>query len=165
MRFRKRDDGALRKHPACAQATPYSSAKTVSATLPGLTPEVKYHYRVRVKNSHGTNISAGRTFVPHYVVNLKTEPASGTTKTSSTLQATYTGTGEDTHYYFEWGTTASYGNVTSAPPGDDDGTVASGMRPLNASISGLEPGTTYHYRVVGATTRRRATAKTGPSPP
>jgi hypothetical protein len=54
--------------------------------------------------------------------------------------------GAATSYHFEYGTTAGYGNSTpswSAGSGWDPATVS-------GTISGLEPATTYHYRIVAS---------------
>jgi hypothetical protein len=54
--------------------------------------------------------------------------------------------GLQTTYRFEYGTTTAYGRSTPAP----EGSVGEGVsgHAVWASASGLEPGTTYHYRVV-----------------
>jgi hypothetical protein len=59
------------------------------------------------------------------------------------LNATVNPQASDTHYRFDWGPTTSYGKTT---PLTD---VGAGTSPVgvNASISGLTPGQTYHYRV------------------
>jgi hypothetical protein len=52
--------------------------------------------------------------------------------------------GTNTNYYFEWGTTAAYGQttpVTNAGNGTAD-------VPVDVSLDGLTPHTTYHYRLV-----------------
>jgi phosphodiesterase/alkaline phosphatase D-like protein len=131
----------------CAPPTDYSAVTPVSAELSGLTPEVRYHYRVAAGNATGVNIGADRSFVPHYVQDLKAEPASNLTKVSATLNASYVGNGQDTHFYFEWGTTTAYGNQTASAPGDDNGS-GSGAQAASSPIGGLEPGMTYHYRVI-----------------
>ncbi len=63
-------------------------------------------------------------------------------------QATLTGTvnprGTDTHYYFQYGDTTSYGLATSEV---DAGSGLSGAG-VNSTISELQPGETYHYRLV-----------------
>ena len=61
-------------------------------------------------------------------------------------------------YFFEYGTSTSYGSSTPAPPGSTIGPVASCGLPCEGSesipkrasvnLTGLEPGTTYHYRLV-----------------
>ncbi len=66
------------------------------------------------------------------------------------MQATLNGTvnpkGADTHYYFRYGTTAEYGSSTSST---DAGSGQSALKE-SATISGLQPDTTYHYRIVAA---------------
>jgi phosphodiesterase/alkaline phosphatase D-like protein len=52
--------------------------------------------------------------------------------------------GVPTTYYFEWGTTTSYGNTTGVQ------SVGSGLSDVvvSANLTGLTRNTTYHYRVV-----------------
>ncbi len=66
------------------------------------------------------------------------------TSTSATLNGTVNPNSLATNYYFEWGTTVSYGNVTTTvAAGSGSANIA-----VNAPISGLIGGTTYHFRVV-----------------
>jgi hypothetical protein len=78
-------------------------------------------------------------------------PPSSTTGTPSDVgqsSATLTGTvnpnGQATTYYFEYGTTTSYGTQTSPA------NVGSGSTPVavHMAIFGLTANTTYHYRLV-----------------
>ena len=137
----------------CAESTPIASEESVHANLPGLTGEETYHYRLVLTNGepHVVGRGADKTIIPHNVKGLTTEPATEVTQESAVLNAKYEGTGEDTHYYFEWGQTTSYGHKTATPPGDDDG-VKTGPATVFTEIAGLEPGITYHYRVVGQNT-------------
>jgi hypothetical protein len=66
--------------------------------------------------------------------------------TTAILKATI-GTGDDeTTYRFEYGPSTSYG--TSIPvPDADIGTGLEGPVTVGQNLSGLQPGTTYHYRV------------------
>ncbi len=52
--------------------------------------------------------------------------------------------GKATTVYFQWGTGSGYGNTTQ------ELNIGSGSAevPVSAMISGLTPGTTYHFRVV-----------------
>ena len=54
----------------------------------------------------------------------------------------------DTSYYFEYGTTTAYGQSTPYPVGD----AGAGATPSTvwAAASGLQPGVTYHYRVIAS---------------
>ncbi len=133
----------------CTEAVPFNSVQTVHADLPNLTGEETYHYRLVLTNGvpHVVGRGGDKTIVPHNVKGLTTEPATEVTQESALLNAKYEGTGEDTHYYFEWGQTSNYGHRTATPPGDDDG-VKTGPTNISTPITGLEPGITYHYRVV-----------------
>lgn len=74
-----------------------------------------------------------------------TLPPTSVTTSSATLNGTVNPNGLATTYYFQWGPTISYGNttlVTSAGSG-------SLILPVSVPISGLSPGTTYHYRMAG----------------
>jgi hypothetical protein len=133
----------------CTESVPFNSVQTVHASLSGLTGEETYHYRLVLTNGepHVIGRGADKTIVPHNVKGLTTEPATEVTQESAVLNAKYEGTGEDTHYYFEWGQTTNYGHTTADPPGDDRG-VTTGPTTASTEITGLEPGITYHYRVV-----------------
>lgn len=54
--------------------------------------------------------------------------------------------GLDASYRFEYGLTTAYGSSVPVPEGDTGAGFAS--RTVWAGVSGLEPGATYHYRVV-----------------
>lgn len=62
--------------------------------------------------------------------------------------------GLDAHYRFEYGTSTAYGS--SVPVPDQD--IGSGSSPVEVSqtISGLQPNTTYHFRVVATDADARA---------
>jgi hypothetical protein len=73
-----------------------------------------------------------------------TQAASGVTASAGTLKGQVTPISPSTAYYFDYGTTAAYGNQTPAvyvanPPQ---------TQVVQATIAGLQPGTEYHYRVV-----------------
>jgi predicted lipoprotein with Yx(FWY)xxD motif len=69
------------------------------------------------------------------------------------LEGTVYPYGIDTTYHFEYGTTSAYGS--SAPMPDADAGTAIAV-PVSQSITGLEPNTTYHYRLVSANTTEGA---------
>lgn len=54
--------------------------------------------------------------------------------------------GLDASYHFEYGPTSAYGRSVPVPAGNTGAGFAS--RTVWAGVSGLEPGATYHYRVV-----------------
>lgn len=77
---------------------------------------------------------------------IATLAATSVTGISATLNGTVNPNGFATDYYFAWGTTTSYGNVTSTVSAGSGATDI----PVNAGIAGLIPGTTYHYRIVAS---------------
>jgi hypothetical protein len=76
---------------------------------------------------------------------VTTVAATGITGSAATLNGTVNPNGYATNYYFEWGTTAGYGSVTSTTAAGSGNTAVA----VNAPISGLIGGTTYHFRIVG----------------
>jgi hypothetical protein len=78
---------------------------------------------------------------------VSTGPARTVTQTSAALSGTVNPHGQWTTYYFEYGTTRSYGSTTA---GRTAGTGARGVH-VRANLSGLTggltPTTTYHYRL------------------
>jgi len=67
--------------------------------------------------------------------------------TSALLNATITPNGSPTSYYFQYGTTTSYGSQT---PSVNVGSGTSKIK-VGKAVSGLLSGVTYHYRVVAVT--------------
>jgi hypothetical protein len=94
---------------------------------------------------------------PGYCVppSATTEEAVGQTQTEATLVGTTNPDGLDAHYYFEYGSSPSFGLDSPAPPGRD---AANGIGPLQErdSISGLLPGTIYYYRLVAESSAGRS---------
>jgi hypothetical protein len=59
-------------------------------------------------------------------------------------------------YSFEWGSDTSYGNATPATP-QPLGSQDNEFHVLTAAIDGLQPGATYHYRIVATNTETSET--------
>ena len=74
-----------------------------------------------------------------------TTDATAVTPTTATLNGTINPNGLAATYYFEWGTATSYGNNTTTTSAGS-GTSATAV---NAPITGLTGGTTYHFRLDG----------------
>ena len=78
------------------------------------------------------------------------EPAASTgnataiTSTSATLNGTVNPAGQATTYYFEYGTTNSYGSQSATT---DAGSGTANVK-VSAPLGSLMPNTTYHYRLV-----------------
>jgi sugar lactone lactonase YvrE len=130
-----------------------TSSVPVSATVTGLQPGTTYHYRITANSAEGTAVGADKTFTTHGFPpppppTVTTEGASGLGRCTATLEATVNPNGQDTHYYFEYGTTSTlYDKFAPALPGNDAGL---GTVPVHVSVvpTELMPSTTYYYRVV-----------------
>lgn len=73
----------------------------------------------------------------------ETGDAGEITATTATLRGRLTPSSEPTTYYFDYGTTTDYGGQTAvadAPSADPTD--------VSAQVSGLQPGTEYHFRLV-----------------
>ncbi len=130
----------------------------VTAKLSGLQPDTTYHYRLNAANADGGNAYEAGTndevFTTPGVPRVDSESAEvksteKTGQTYATLKAQITPdslAGHETTYQFEYGETESYGTSIPISPGD----LGSGEAPVSveAALSGLKVGTTYHYRVV-----------------
>ncbi len=73
---------------------------------------------------------------------VTTSAASSVQEEEATLNGEVNGNGLNTTYHFEYGETTSYGSSTSPVEG------GSGSFSPNATITGLQPGATYDYRLV-----------------
>src|SRR5690349_1060257 len=77
---------------------------------------------------------------------VTTGNATAITPTSATVNGTVNPEGQSTTYYFEYGTSTSYGSQTSmAGAGSGTADVK-----VSTAIASLTPNTTYHYRVVAS---------------
>jgi plastocyanin len=125
------------------------SAHPVSAALTGLTPGAEYHVRlVAIYGAGKTTVLGGeRTFtapVPG-APTVATGAATGVTQNGATLNGTVDADeGEASEYSFEYGTSAAYGQSTEAKSLPADRV----NRAVAATVTGLVPGTEYHYRLV-----------------
>ena len=77
---------------------------------------------------------------------VTTGDASDVTKSGAAVSGTVNPNGQNTTYHFEYGTTTEYGQST----GSSDAGSGSAAVPVTVSLTGLDPGTTYHYRLVAA---------------
>jgi hypothetical protein len=124
----------------------------VSKTIAGLLPDSQYHFRVVVRNESGTAYGADQTLTtqPAVAPSASTLAASGVGGTRAVLNSDVDPNEQETTYHFEYGKTTSYG--TSVPvPSANAGSGESSLEE-HKTITGLEPNTTYHYRVVATNT-------------
>jgi hypothetical protein len=119
----------------------------VSEAVSGLSPRTTYHFRVQATNFAGTAYGPDQEFTTLSAPIVGSPSASAIAQTSATLGAVINPSLSSTTYHFEYGTSSSYGagTVESGSLGSDNS-----AHPVAAGITGLTPGTTYHYRVVAA---------------
>jgi hypothetical protein len=116
----------------------------VSASITGLTPGTTYHYRVVATNSSGTARGADGIFTTSAAPVAVTGSATSVTATSATLNGTVDPNGRTTVWYFEYGTSTSYGSKTAEKSAGAGTSTAS----VSGPVSGLTRGRLYHYRLV-----------------
>jgi NHL repeat-containing protein len=122
-----------------------SSPVAVSAEVSGLTAATEYHYRLVAGNTNGLSGGADVAFTtPVAVEGVSTLAVSEVLGTSATFNGSLEPNGFDTHYWFEYGTPPNqFGSSTT----HQDAGEASGIKPVQAMVAGLEPNTLYFYRL------------------
>jgi len=75
---------------------------------------------------------------------VTTNPATGVTDIAAVLNGSVSPNGTSVSLYFEYGTTASYGYTATANPSS---VSSSNPTTITGTPSGLQPNTTYHYRL------------------
>jgi sugar lactone lactonase YvrE len=109
-------------------------------------------------------VAADNAPPPHGPPAVSGEQVLGVGQTSATVGAVVGGA---TGYHVEWGPTASYGSA-----GPDFPTSGPGDQAVAAQLTGLSPGTAYHWRIVATngagtaagTDQTLTTSATGPAP-
>ena len=139
--------------------------------ISGLEANTTYHYRLIVSTASGITRGQDEAFTTLPAVTaLTTEAATEITGASAQLHASFEGDGtNETRYFFEWGSSKNYGNKTPAPPGTAVPATSGRVDLDPVTISGLDGGSTYHFRVVasnatGTTTGADLSFKTAEAP-
>ncbi len=111
----------------------------------GLEPDTTYHYALVASNQAGTVMGPDGTFTTGSTTLplVLTGGVSGVSQNDATISAMLNTEGLPATYGFEIGTSTNYGPPTGL------GSVGAGFSEaaVTLALSGLQPGTTYHYRV------------------
>ncbi len=109
-----------------------------------LTPGVVYHYRLVAEDAQGhTTVGADQVFQESPPALIEGPWTTDVAATSATFGARIDPQGASTSYRLEYGTSAAYGHTLTGVAGEGSSFVA-----ITKHIQGLEPVTTYHYRIV-----------------
>jgi multidrug efflux pump subunit AcrA (membrane-fusion protein) len=135
-----------------AERTPTESAGagngsvSVSVAVTSLEPGKTYTFRLVARNLVGESAGAKETLTTAGASKptVAAGSASGVGISSATLTGTVNPSSDDTTYYFEYGTTSSYGSRTKKVD------LGSGSSPaeVSAVVDGLRADTTYLFRLV-----------------
>jgi hypothetical protein len=129
--------------PSAAGVGSGTSPVAVHADLSGLEVGTVYHYRLRAANANGPILGQDLSLQTLGPV-IKDSWSEGVTFTEAILKAQVNPAGLPSTFHFEYGTTTSYGQSTAEKAlGSDEADHTVG-----AFLEGLQPATTYHYRVV-----------------
>jgi hypothetical protein len=129
-----------------------NAVTNVSAWIVGLSPSTTYHYQVVATNNAGSGYSADMTLTtasgppPGPAPEVATGATQVNSATNANIGALLNPNGQNTTYYFQWGTSAAYGNTTPLQTLVAGGST--GWFAVSAGLTGLSPSTTYHYRLV-----------------
>ncbi len=122
-----------------------SSSTGVSVNVDGLKAGVTYHFRIVATNDAGTDQGGDKTFKTDSAPSVSTGSASSIGPTGARVRGSVDPNGRGSVAWFEVGTTNGYGLRTP------ERSVGGGTSSITfeESLSGLQPGTTYHYRIAG----------------
>lgn len=131
----------------CSPGAPLSTSTDVTALVTALDPYQTYHYRLVAEGTSELQVfGQDRTLTPEGEPPIaQGGEAIEIGRTAATLTGLVNPNLGPTLYRFEYGTSTEYGSQTpaSGPIGEDNVD-----HPVSTAVTGLTPGTTYHFRVV-----------------
>ena len=132
--------------PADQSPVSGNALTAVSTAITNLTQNTTYHYRVIAQNSFGVVYGADKTFYTGAAAPIAiTDSVSDIGLTTATLYGSIIANNAPATVIFEYGLDIGYGRIVDAEPNEVSG---SENTEVHSVLSGLLPGTTYHYRIV-----------------
>lgn len=128
--------------------------RTATTDIDGLDPNTTYHFRVVATNSQDTTEGPDTTFTTTPPLAIDGEFATDIGAESATLNAFVNPEGVDTTFHFEYVDDAEFqaNGYTNATHTSDGNLSGIGDQQVQQPITGLDPNTTYHFRVVASNT-------------
>jgi hypothetical protein len=133
-----------------------SSAVPIETTFTGLESNTAYEARIALKRGfgNGTVFSGSVSFQTEALApTILAYPPNQRGCTSAALAAQVHPHGTPTTYFFEYGPTTAYGSSTPVASAGASGTPVE----ISEQIEGLDPASTYHYRLVAESSEGGAT--------
>ena len=108
-------------------------------------PNTTYHWRFKLNNAQGSTYNTDQSFTTMRTPVLTTGVATNIASLAATFNGTVNPMEQVFQVSFEFGTDTSYGSQTGATP---QTVYNSEITAVSARCGYLQPGTTYHYRVI-----------------
>lgn len=131
--------------PSAGEIPSDSKAHAIHAEVTGLQPRTTYHFRLAAANANGTEHGKDEAFSMGSPPLLTGESSSNVGSAGATVGAQLNAGGLRSTYHVDYGTTPAYGSSTPEASFDAPQSGAVGVL---AQLSGLQPGTLYHFRFV-----------------
>jgi hypothetical protein len=128
-----------------------TSAQPENAAISGLTAGRTYHYRIVAKSDAGSATGKDATFTTSSAPAVATGDVASVAPTSVTLKGSVTPNGLATTWWFEYGTSGSYGSKTASHSAGSGASASA----VSLSVTSLRVATGYHYRLVAQNTSGR----------
>jgi DNA-binding beta-propeller fold protein YncE len=132
--------------PDAASIPADHSDHRVTADLTGLSPNTTYDFRLVAANANGAAHGQDLTFRTPGPPVIDSTSVADVTSGEATVKAQVNPESSDTAFHIEYGSTTAYG--TTAPVPDGDLGAGSSDVAVSQQLTGLQPSTTYHFRVV-----------------
>jgi phosphodiesterase/alkaline phosphatase D-like protein len=161
FQYAPEEEALLASSPSVAECAPAAgelgegeAGVGVSARLEGLLANTVYFYRLSASNATGPSEGVVEQFLtlpnpPVVATGEASEIGPHTATVSATVNPGASGHSaqDDTTYFFEYSTNESFSGETGETAVVDIGEGTSSVS-VQAALEGLEPGTTYHYRIL-----------------